>query len=63
MFQSLLLPLGAAVSLGMGTLAFQGTTGADRPDCPGQITCPETGELICADQCPLDDAVPPCCRD
>ena len=39
-----------------------------RADCPGLIECPITGELICADQCPLnsgeaqDESVPPCCR-
>lgn len=42
---------------------------AQRDDCPGMIECPLTGELICADQCPLrkgeavEDEVPPCCRD
>jgi len=41
----------------------------DRPDCPGKIVCPRTGELICRDRCPLNseqhrerDAVPDCCR-
>ena len=39
-----------------------------RADCPGKIRCPLTGELICADQCPLnadgsqDEALPPCCQ-
>ena len=23
-----------------------------RPDCPGQIVCPITGELVCIDRCP-----------
>jgi hypothetical protein len=31
-------------------------TNPDRPDCPGQITCPLTGQLVCRDQCPLLDA-------
>jgi hypothetical protein len=44
----------------------------DRPDCPGKIVCPLTGDVICADQCPLDEArevslavadAPPCCCD
>lgn len=41
----------------------------NRADCPGLIECPLTGELICADECPLangeeaDADVPPCCRD
>ena len=40
-----------------------------RADCPGRIECPLTGELICADECPLanadakDAALPPCCQD
>jgi len=25
-------------------------------DSPGKITCPLTGEIICADDCPLDEA-------
>lgn len=24
-----------------------------RPDCPGQIVCPISGELVCRDECPL----------
>ena len=41
----------------------------NRADCPGLIECPLTGEMICADECPLADGekadadVPPCCRD
>ncbi|MGE0229717.1 MAG: hypothetical protein AB7U23_14530 [Dehalococcoidia bacterium] len=41
----------------------------NRADCPGMIECPLTGELICADECPLgkgneaEGDVPPCCRD
>ncbi len=31
-----------------------------RPDCPGTIECPLTGEVICADRCPAQK--PPCCR-
>jgi hypothetical protein len=30
------------------------TPRAERDDCPGKIVCPITGELICADQCPLE---------
>ena len=70
MTHSIFLSLGAAALLGLGTLAFQSTANVDRPDCPGQITCPQTGEVICRDQCPLDvaekdtaDAIPACCRD
>ncbi len=41
----------------------------NRADCPGMIECPLTGEMMCADDCPLDNAekadgdVPPCCKD
>lgn len=28
---------------------------SERADCPGQITCPVTGEIICRDQCPTID--------
>jgi hypothetical protein len=31
----------------------------EREDCPGKIVCPLTGEVICADQCPLEK--PACC--
>lgn len=27
----------------------------DRPDCPGKIVCPITGELVCRDGCPAVD--------
>lgn len=41
----------------LGTAAGVATNGqAERPDCPGKIVCPLTGELICADQCPFGDA-------
>lgn len=35
---------------------------ADRADCPGRIECPLTGELVCRDECPVDE-VPSCCAD
>lgn len=31
--------------------------GLSRSDCPGKITCPLTGEEVCKDRCPLNDAV------
>ncbi|GJQ27816.1 MAG: hypothetical protein HBSAPP02_28480 [Phycisphaerae bacterium] len=37
------------------------TTSTDRPDCPGKIVCPLTGELICRDQCPTVDPNRPDC--
>ena len=36
----------------------------DRPDCPGKIICPLTGDLVCKDRCPLgknDGASAPLC--
>jgi len=54
------------------TTASRGTAGGpidpNRPDCPGLIECPLTGEPVCADRCPLgsDSAEstrkPSCCR-
>ncbi|MSR29348.1 MAG: hypothetical protein EXS03_07235 [Phycisphaerales bacterium] len=33
--------------------------GTSRPDCPGKVVCPLTGELVCKDRCPLSaDAMP-----
>jgi hypothetical protein len=39
-----------------------------RSNCPGQIVCPLTGELVCKDRCPLGAENPanegpkkPCC--
>lgn len=60
--------------VGGGVAIAASSTNADVPrddtraDCPGLIKCPLTGEMICADQCPLatgekaDGDVPPCCR-
>lgn len=68
MFHSMLLTLGAATSLGLGTLMSQDASTTSEAGCPGQITCPLTAEMICADQCPLDtnqkaSELPPCCRN
>ena len=54
---------------GAAAVAVNRTSSAERDDCPGKIICPATGELICADQCPLDAAAvslpiaaePECC--
>ena len=42
----------------------------NRPDCPGKIICPLTGELVCKDRCPLGAQkhagsadLPACCRN
>ena len=47
--------LPVALLLGAG-LAIGGCATAvvtQRDDCPGKIVCPQTGELVCKDQCPL----------
>ncbi|MEE8153401.1 MAG: cation transporter [Phycisphaerales bacterium] len=38
----------AAISLAPAAARAQ-----DRPDCPGKIICPLTGDLVCKDRCPL----------
>jgi hypothetical protein len=56
----------AAVVLTGGVFAFRAF---NRPDCPGKIICPITGEVICADQCPARTTAvvsvekPSCCKD
>ena len=50
-------------SLGGLALATAGAFGVaraatERVDCPGKITCPVTGEIICRDQCPTIDPQP-----
>jgi len=60
----------ATVGLAVGAYAVNARVSADRPDCPGQIRCPLTGELVCRDLCPLNKSeataaeqhTPPCCR-
>ena len=36
-------------------------TVSERPDCPGKIVCPQTGERVCRDQCPTVDPSRPDC--
>ena len=45
-----------ALAIGGGWAAYQarGPAAVDRPDCPGQIRCPLSGELVCRDRCPLE---------
>lgn len=59
----------AASSLGAFGLVSQTQ---DRPDCPGKIVCPITGELVCRDRCPIGDQaaaeetatpLPSCCQN
>jgi hypothetical protein len=42
--------------LSAGLTMSQSPTDPNRPDCPGQIRCPQTGEWVCKDRCPeLED--------
>ena len=50
----------SAVALAMLGVATIGAVklaaaNAERLDCPGKIVCPETGKLICRDECPTID--------
>ena len=64
-----IVPVAVLLALGAGITAFATSGRAARPDCPGTIVCPLTGEAVCKDRCPLgataaDEAVPlpACCR-
>ena len=55
------LSIAALVALlGGAALALAHNANSARPDCPGQIVCPLTGELVCKDKCPVGKA-PACC--
>lgn len=61
--------LALVLTLGGAAYAWRhATTTGDRPDCPGKIICPLTGEWVCKDRCPLGAApaakstTPDCCR-
>ena len=55
-----------AMTLAGAVFAYHVTFG--RTDCPGKIICPLTGQVICADQCPMAShatataEVPSCCK-
>ena len=51
----------ATVGLAVAAYAVDARVSADRPDCPGKIVCPLTGELVCKDRCPGRDASRPVC--
>lgn len=55
-----LIGLGGLV---LATVSAFGVAAAssERADCPGKITCPLTGEVICRDQCPNVDPNRPDC--
>lgn len=66
-----LVACGGVFALGIAGLeGVDATYDAARPDCPGQATCPLTGELVCKNRCPLvgaandsvSDKTPLCCR-
>lgn len=67
MFISLaaLLVAGIVVAASAGSVAAQEGV---RPDCPGEVVCPLTGEPVCLDRCPVPSAdqtretdTPVCC--
>ncbi|GJQ27680.1 MAG: hypothetical protein HBSAPP02_27120 [Phycisphaerae bacterium] len=69
--QRLLIPITMVVTVGLAVAAYavNSRVSADRPDCPGKIVCPLTGEEVCRDRCPLNKsertavkAAPSCCR-
>lgn len=55
-----LLGLGSLVLAAAGAFGFAGAK-SERTDCPGKITCPLTGEVICRDECPNIDSNRPDC--
>lgn len=48
-------------SLAVATYAVTSRVSADRPDCPGKIVCPLTGEQVCRDHCSRVDPNRPDC--
>ena len=55
-----LIGLGGMVLAGASALGLASATSV-RADCPGKITCPLTGEVICRDECPNVDPDRPDC--
>jgi len=49
----------AALTLGGAAAWSSGVVDTPNAECPGRIVCPVSGEVICADRCPLDSAVEP----
>ena len=58
-----MLPTLALAMLGVAALGAVklAADNSERADCPGKFVCPETGKLICRDQCPTIDANRPDC--
>jgi len=61
--RKLLAPIAilAAAGVAIAAYAVNSRVSADRPDCPGKIVCPLTGEEVCRDQCPRVDPNRPDC--
>ena len=55
-----LLSLGGLVLVAASALGVAAAS-SERADCPGKVTCPLTGEVICRDQCPNIDPNRPDC--
>ena len=49
----------SSILVAAGIVFAQGQ--AERPDCPGKIVCPQTGDLVCRDKCPTIDPNRPDC--
>ena len=47
---------GVLLLVGVTVAASGFNSSTERPDCPGKVICPLTGEEVCKDQCPLSDA-------
>lgn len=48
--------LGLLLMLAVSVAAHGYSRSGERADCPGKVICPQTGDEICKDQCPLIDA-------
>ena len=48
-----IVPVAVLLALGAGITALATSGQVERPDCPGKIVCPLTGEPVCKDRCPL----------
>lgn len=67
--RKLLIPIVMLATVAVAAYAVTSRVSADRPDCPGKIVCPLTGEPVCRDRCPLNGGErtaaqdsPSCCR-
>ncbi len=61
--RKLVVPIVVLTAVGVAVAAYAVSSNAptERADCPGKITCPQTGELVCRDQCPTVDPERPDC--